>query len=109
MYSKRETHRVRPVSGGVRVCESRNAATTTRIPPDTSPNGNCRNSLRPFDYNELHKPLKPAENRGGLLEACVGGTVPLPRVLDSRTFERMRVDLGWCDICQTGKAVYLSR
>jgi len=34
---------------------------------------------------------------------------PLPGVLDYRTFERVRVDLGRCDICGKGKAVYRSR
>ena len=66
------------VSGGVRACETRNAVTTTRVPQDTSPNGNSMNLIRPFDYSGLRKPLKTAENRGGLLEARAGGTVPLP-------------------------------
>nr|WP_303714758.1 hypothetical protein [Methanoculleus marisnigri] len=34
---------------------------------------------------------------------------PLPGVLDHRTFERTKVDLGRCDVCGTGKAVYRSR
>ena len=34
---------------------------------------------------------------------------PLPGVLDYREFERARVDLGRCDICDSGKAVYRSR
>jgi len=34
---------------------------------------------------------------------------PLPGVLDPRAFERARVDLGRCDICKGGKAVYRSR
>ena len=29
-------------------------------------------------------------------------------VLDPRAFERARVDLGRCDVCNTGKAVYHS-
>jgi hypothetical protein len=33
----------------------------------------------------------------------------LPGVLDYRTFERVRVDLGRCDICGKGKAVYRSK
>ena len=70
------------VSGGVRVCETRNAVTTTWIPLDTSPNGNSMNLIRPFDYNGLRKPLKTAENRGGLLEARAVGTVPRPGVLE---------------------------
>jgi len=34
---------------------------------------------------------------------------PLPGVLDHRTFERMNVDLGRCDICREKRAVYRSR
>jgi len=34
---------------------------------------------------------------------------PLPGVLDRRTFERAMVELGRCDVCGTGKAVYRSR
>jgi len=33
----------------------------------------------------------------------------LPGVLDHRTFERTKVELGRCDVCGTGKAVYRSR
>ena len=34
---------------------------------------------------------------------------PLPGVLDHRTFSRVRVDLGRCDICGKGKTVYRSQ
>ena len=34
---------------------------------------------------------------------------PLPGVLDHRTFERTKVDLGRCDVCKELKAVYRSR
>jgi len=34
---------------------------------------------------------------------------PLPGVLDHRTFERTKVDLGRCDICKELKAAYRSR
>ena len=34
---------------------------------------------------------------------------PLSGVLDPRTFARVKVDLGRCEICDTGKAVYRSR
>ena len=33
----------------------------------------------------------------------------LPGVLDHRTFERTKVELGRCDVCGMGKAVYRSR
>jgi energy-coupling factor transporter ATP-binding protein EcfA2 len=34
---------------------------------------------------------------------------PLPGVLDHRTFERVRTEIGRCDVCGAGKAVYRSR
>ena len=34
---------------------------------------------------------------------------PLPGVLDHRTFERVEVELGRCDVCGAGKAIYRSR
>jgi len=37
------------------------------------------------------------------------GVRPLSGVLDPGTFARVRVDLGRCEICDTGKAVYRSR
>ncbi len=38
-----------------------------------------------------------------------GKIAPLPGLLDHRTFERVRVDLGRCTVCDAGKAVYHSR
>jgi len=34
---------------------------------------------------------------------------PLPGILDHRTFERVKVELGRCDVCREKKAVYRSR
>ena len=34
---------------------------------------------------------------------------PLTGVLDHRPFERVKTELGRCDVCKTGKAVYRSR
>ncbi|MCT8338227.1 hypothetical protein FKB36_12200 [Methanoculleus sp. Afa-1] len=34
---------------------------------------------------------------------------PLPGVLDHQAFARVKVELGRCDVCRTGKAVYRSR
>jgi len=34
---------------------------------------------------------------------------PLPGVLDHRAFSRTKVELGRCDVCGTGKAIYRSR
>jgi len=48
-------------------------------------------------YDCLKKARRPAEAQ------------PLPGVLDHRTFERVKVELGRCDICDTAKAVYRSR
>jgi hypothetical protein len=97
------------VSGGVRVCESRNAVITTPMPPEKPPNEDPLNLIRPIGFSGRCNPLKTTENRGGLLEAGAGGTVPLPGVLDPRMFERVRAELGRCDICDAGKAVYRSR
>ena len=47
--------------------------------------------------------LKVGANRGLVLQE------PLPGLLDHRTFERTKVELGRCDVCGTGKAVYRSR
>ncbi len=46
--------------------------------------------------------LKAAKKKPGTVK-------PLPGLLDHRTFERARVDLGRCTICDAGKAVYRSR
>ncbi|MCK8519070.1 hypothetical protein [Methanoculleus sp. 7T] len=48
-------------------------------------------------YDCLSKAKRPAKVR------------PLPGVLDHRGFERVKTELGRCDICKTGKAVYRSR
>ena len=48
----------------------------------------------------------------GLAGTSRGGgsaVLPLPGVLDPGEFERVRVDLGRCSICNAGKAVYRSR
>ncbi|MDV4343677.1 hypothetical protein HL657_10980 [Methanoculleus sp. YWC-01] len=97
------------VFGGVRVCESRDAVTTTPMPLETPPNGDSRNVIRPFDFNGLRNLQKITERRGGLLETGAGGTVPLPGVLNPGMFERVRAEIGRCDICDNGKAVYRSR
>jgi len=39
---------------------------------------------------------------------CLAKVQPLPGVLDHRAFSRVRVDLGRCDVCDAGKAVYRS-
>ncbi len=38
-----------------------------------------------------------------------GKVLPLPGLLDHRTFERTKVELGRCDSCDAEKAVYRSR
>ncbi|WP_048148297.1 hypothetical protein [Methanolacinia paynteri] len=38
-----------------------------------------------------------------------GSTFPLPGVLDHRDFERVNKDLGKCDLCGKGKAVFSSK
>ena len=34
------------------------------------------------------------------------GVRPLPGVLDPRTFGRVKIELGRCDVCGVGKAAY---
>ncbi len=46
---------------------------------------------------------------GANVQSKTGKVLPLPGLLDHRTFERARVDLGRCTICDTAKAVYHSR
>ncbi len=46
---------------------------------------------------------------GANVQMKSGKVLPLPGLLDHRTFERTRVDLGRCTICDAGKAVYRSR
>ena len=48
---------------------------------------------------------------GGLPKAKrpVAKVRPLPGVLDHREFVRVRAEIGRCDICRAGKAVYHSR
>ena len=38
-----------------------------------------------------------------------GKVQPLPGVLDHRTFERVKTELGRCDVCGAKKAIYRSR
>ena len=42
-------------------------------------------------------------------EGVLSGVQPLPGVLDPGTFVRVKTEIGRCDICDRGKAVYRSR
>lgn len=64
------------------------------------------------------RPTSSVRRGGGGLYLCYdclkaetqpGKVQPLPGVLDHRTFERTKVDLGRCTVCGAGKAVYRSR
>ena len=44
-----------------------------------------------------------------LCNTVANGVRPLSGVLDPRTFARVRVEIGRCDICSAAKAVYRSR
>ncbi len=66
---------------------------------------------------DLAVPIADVTSFDSLVETVIGlskakrpaRVPPLPGILDFREFSRMKVDLGRCDICGTGKAVYHSR
>ena len=88
---------------GVGVCEVRNAGSDLTI--RHSGGGNPDQSLQHSRLADITccNVLKGGVNRGSVLQE------PLPGVLDHRLFERTKVELGRCDVCGTGKAVYRSR
>ncbi len=51
----------------------------------------------------------PSDNSCNTVATVANGVRPLSGVLDPRTFARVKVELGRCEICDTGKAVYRSR
>jgi hypothetical protein len=59
---------------------------------------------------KVHGSAHSAHVPGELYKVSQGGsTLPLPGVLDHRDFERVNKDLGKCDLCGKGKAVFSSR
>jgi len=70
-------------------------------------NRNNLNASKSSSVKSVCTPIcTPLCNTGATV---ANGVRPLSGVLDPRTFARVRVDLGRCEICDTGKAVYRSR
>ena len=112
IQQKRDPHSSIGLSAGGcgGVCESRNAGTPTPIPPHSAGNEDPGQHLSPFGCSGSREPLKFAAIPGGLLQtAGAGRATVLPGTLDHRTFSRVKVEIGRCDLCGTGKAVYRSR
>ena len=85
------------------VCEIRNAGTDPTISPFQGGNADQALSGRHLSGIAGCNTLKTSAKREPVLQE------PLPGILDHRLFERAGVELGRCDICGTGKAVYRSR
>ncbi len=105
-----------------------------KIPPDPAlfiDSNRCHSPVNPDDYIPLpvaedrpchvcgRRPtssVKRGAGEGYLCYDClkkakhpVVKVRPLPGVLDHREFVRVRAEIGRCDICRAGKAVYHSR
>ncbi|HOF97524.1 MAG TPA: hypothetical protein PLV90_10185, partial [Methanoculleus sp.] len=104
---QQNTHTVPGTGSGVGecagVCEIRNAGTDPEIPAPRGEKSNPTPFNRPLAGIPGCNVLKRDARRGPALQE------PLSGVLDHREFSRVRVELGRCDICDTGKAVYRSR
>ncbi len=91
------------VSGSLCACETHNAGTDPGIPASRGENLNPA----PFSRHPAGiagcTPLKRCARRGAMPQE------PLSGVLDPREFLRVKVEIGRCDLCDTGKAVYRSR
>jgi hypothetical protein len=61
------------------------------------------------DEGEGEDPPPPLDSGCNTGVNVANGVRPLPGVLDPRTFGRVKIELGRCDVCGTGKAVYRSR
>ena len=104
---QQNTHTVPGTGSGVGecagVCEIRNAGTDPEIPAPRGEKSNPTPFNRPLAGIPGCNVLKRDARRGSALQE------PLSGVLDHREFSRVKVELGRCDICDTGKAVYRSR
>ena len=84
-------------------CETRNAGNDLAISLTRGGNPNPGQINHPLRNSICYNVLKVDAKGGAMLQE------PLPGVLDHRTFERVKTELGRCDVCKTGKAVYRSR
>ena len=91
------------VRGSLCACETYNAGTDPGIPALRGGNLNQTPSGRHPAGIAGCTPLKRCARRGPMPQE------PLSGVLDPREFLRVKVELGRCDLCDAGKAVYRSR
>jgi len=101
-----EEHRDRMHDRGV-PCVPGPVANETIEHDDLTVNQKKLNALSGSSVKSVCTPIcTPLCNTGATVANYVR---PLSGVLDPRTFARVKVELGRCDICDTGKAVYRSR
>ncbi|MDD2255366.1 MAG: hypothetical protein PHZ18_12110, partial [Methanoculleus sp.] len=91
------------VSASAGACETHNAGTGPGIPVSRGGSLNQTPFSRPPAGIAGCTTLKRDARRGPMPQE------PLSGVLDHREFLRVKVELGRCDLCDTGKAVYRSR
>lgn len=101
----RETHRERMQVRSV-PCGSRTVANETIENVDSSMNQKHLNALTSSGAKSVCNTVcTPLCNT---VATAANGVRPLSGVLDPRSFARVRVEIGRCDICGTAKAVYRS-
>lgn len=113
----RETPAVLHSSNDSTHCQQ--AVTCCRSPPPINPGDYIALPVAKDEPCHIcgRRPTSSVERGGGkyLCYDCLkkakrpGRMQPLPGILDFREFSRVKVDLGRCDLCGTGKAVYRSR
>jgi len=91
------------VSASAGACETHNAGTGPGTPASRGGSLNQTPFSRPPAGIAGCTTLKRDARRGPMPQE------PLSGVLDHREFLRVKVELGRCDLCRTGKAVYRSR
>ena len=116
--------REQPASGSFSRCKVRCKDVQTGVNVQTSAPVNPRDYLAlPVAKDEPchvcgQRPTSSVKRGGGGKYLCYdclrkakrpAKVQPLPGVLDHRTFERVRTEIGRCDVCGAGKAVYRSR
>ncbi len=101
------THTVTGTGSGVSeslcLCENRNGANNFSMQPVRAASTDRSQLNRSFICTTWCKAVQSGAKQGSVVQES------LPGVLDHRTFERVRVDLGRCEICGKGKAVYRSK
>ena len=94
---QQNTHTVAGAGSGVSecacVCESQNGVSDPVLQPIQAENTDQSPFTRPFTDITCCKVVQSGAKRGPVLQES------LPGVLDHRTFSRVRVDPGRCEIC----------